>query len=168
MKDAARDGGWPGGADRLPGGAPDLPVRLRSRATCRSQYYPQLRDNPARMRDYSAARDRPATRARCRGGRSSRRIGYQTEHPGLGTTISAGVTFVKKWSTRWRARRTRSDTLVLLTYDEGGGFFDHVAPPPTSTVDDQPYGTRVPLIAIGPFAREERRLARDAWSTRRS
>ncbi|HEX8794381.1 MAG TPA: alkaline phosphatase family protein, partial [Polyangiaceae bacterium] len=44
-------------------------------------------------------------------------------------------------------------TLVLLTYDEGGGFFDHVAPPPTSSVDNEPYGTRVPTIAIGPFAR---------------
>ena len=45
-----------------------------------------------------------------------------------------------------------NDTLILVTWDEGGGFFDHVAPPADSAVDNQPYGTRVPLIAIGPFA----------------
>jgi phospholipase C len=46
----------------------------------------------------------------------------------------------------------------LLTWDEGGGFFDHVAPPAGVDTDDQgqkvPYGTRVPLLAIGPFARK--------------
>ena len=46
-----------------------------------------------------------------------------------------------------------SSTLILVTYDEGGGLFDHVSPPPTSPVDNQPYGTRVPMIAVGPFAR---------------
>jgi len=49
-------------------------------------------------------------------------------------------------------------TLVLLTWDEGGGFFDHVPPPPGIDADNQgqtvPYGTRVPLLAIGPFARQ--------------
>ena len=45
-----------------------------------------------------------------------------------------------------------NNTLILVTWDEGGGFFDHVAPPATSAVDNQPYGTRIPLIAIGTFA----------------
>jgi phospholipase C len=45
------------------------------------------------------------------------------------------------------------DTLVLLTWDEGGGLFDHVTPPGTSAVDSQPYGTRIPLLAMGPFAK---------------
>jgi phospholipase C len=55
-----------------------------------------------------------------------------------------------------------SSTLVLLTWDEGGGFFDHVPPPaPVPTTADEdgsgkptPYGTRVPLLAIGPFTRK--------------
>jgi phospholipase C len=46
--------------------------------------------------------------------------------------------------------------------DEGGGFFDHVPPPPAVPTkydqDDKgkpvPYGTRVPMIAVGPFARK--------------
>jgi len=41
---------------------------------------------------------------------------------------------------------------VLVVYDEGGGFFDHVAPP--AAVDAQDYGTRVPAIAVGPLARK--------------
>ena len=45
-----------------------------------------------------------------------------------------------------------------MTWDEGGGFFDHVAPPPSIDTDDAnapvPYGTRVPLLAIGPFAKK--------------
>jgi phospholipase C len=37
--------------------------------------------------------------------------------------------------------------LVLVTYDENGGEWDHVAPPKR---DQWGPGTRVPLIAIGP------------------
>ncbi len=47
----------------------------------------------------------------------------------------------------------KSNTLILVTWDEGGGYVDHVAPPPTSTVDHKPYGTRVPLLAIGRLAK---------------
>ena len=80
-------------------------------------------------------------------------LGYKTEHPALGT-ISAGVTFVKSVVDAVAASPVAPSTLVLFTYDEGGGFYDHVAPPATSTVDNQPYGTRVPLLAIGPFAKK--------------
>jgi phospholipase C len=45
-------------------------------------------------------------------------------------------------------------TLVLFTYDESGGYYDHVAPPPTSVLDPVPYGPRVPTIAIGRFAKK--------------
>lgn len=48
-------------------------------------------------------------------------------------------------------------TLVLLTYDEHGGFFDHVAPP---TVDDEraadgfgQLGIRVPGLVVSPYAK---------------
>jgi phospholipase C len=55
-----------------------------------------------------------------------------------------------------------NNTLILLTWDEGGGFYDHVTPPPSienfPTGDPNaglpvPYGTRVPFLAIGPFVR---------------
>ena len=80
-------------------------------------------------------------------------LGYKTEHPALGT-ISAGVTFVKSVTDAVAASPVAASTLVLFTYDEGGGFFDHISPPATSTVDNQPYGTRVPMLAIGPFAKK--------------
>ena len=41
-------------------------------------------------------------------------------------------------------------TAVVVTYDEGGGFWDHVAPP---TPDAYGCGTRVPAMLISPWAR---------------
>ena len=61
----------------------------------------------------------------------------------------------------------RDDTLVVLTYDEGGGYFNHVAPPATSTIDNQPYGMRLPFLAMGPFARANY-VSHVGWSTPRS
>ena len=39
---------------------------------------------------------------------------------------------------------------VVITYDEGGGWFDHVRPP---TVDRFGLGTRVPTLVVSPYAR---------------
>jgi len=48
-----------------------------------------------------------------------------------------------------------SSTLLLIVYDEHGGFFDHVPPPPAPKVSpDIPVstlGVRVPAIAISPW-----------------
>lgn len=41
-------------------------------------------------------------------------------------------------------------TAIFVTYDEGGGFWDHV-PPPIKTADG--YGTRTPLVIVSPYAR---------------
>ncbi|HEX6701519.1 MAG TPA: alkaline phosphatase family protein [Gaiellaceae bacterium] len=44
-----------------------------------------------------------------------------------------------------------NDTLLVITYDEHGGFYDHVAPPAVDDGSGFPtYGVRVPAIAIGP------------------
>jgi phospholipase C len=83
--------------------------------------------------------------------------GYHNEHPNV-STITDGVTFVQDTIQSIEASSFADSTLILVTWDEGGGFFDHVAPPLGVDVDDQgqrvPYGTRVPLLAIGPFARK--------------
>lgn len=42
-------------------------------------------------------------------------------------------------------------TAIILTWDDWGGFYDHVAPP---TVDGNGYGLRVPSIVISPYARK--------------
>jgi len=80
-------------------------------------------------------------------------IGYKTEHPGSSTNISDGVTFVTDLVDAVQKSCYKDSTLILITWDEGGGFYDHVAPPPDSAVDNQPYGTRVPLLAVGRYAK---------------
>ncbi|HEY1597700.1 MAG TPA: alkaline phosphatase family protein [Thermoleophilaceae bacterium] len=59
------------------------------------------------------------------------------------------------------------NTAMFLTYDEHGGYYDHVAPPRAIKPDNIPpllqpgevpgsfnrYGFRVPLVAISPYAR---------------
>ena len=45
---------------------------------------------------------------------------------------------------------TWSDSLVIITYDENGGAWDHVAPP---VVDRWGPGARVPAVIVSPFAR---------------
>jgi phospholipase C len=42
------------------------------------------------------------------------------------------------------------DTAVIVTYDENGGMWDHVAPPKG---DRWGPGTRVPAILVSPFAK---------------
>ena len=48
---------------------------------------------------------------------------------------------------------TWSKTLLIITYDEHGGFYDHVPPPPA--VDDHPdfrrLGVRVPALLVSPL-----------------
>jgi phospholipase C len=114
-------------------------------------YYPSFADKPAYLRDYSKLKadldnsELPQV-VWVRG------IGYHSEHPGVGTRISDGTKFVKDTIDMIERSAYQKDTLVLLTWDEGGGFFDHITPPGMGT-DNQPYGTRIPLIAIGPIAK---------------
>jgi phospholipase C len=115
------------------------------------EYYASTRDGPATMKDYSALQD-----ALANGGLPAvsfvKALEYKTEHPGENVTASAGVAFVASLAQQVAASRYASDTLLLVTYDEGGGYFDHVTPPGPSPVDHQAYGTRIPLVAVGPFA----------------
>ncbi len=46
---------------------------------------------------------------------------------------------------------TWNDTLLVITYDEHGGFYDHVAPPGVNDGSGfTTYGLRVPTIVVGP------------------
>ena len=76
-------------------------------------------------------------------------LGPQNEHPGyadLLTGESHVVDLIK-------AVRNGSDwptTAIIITYDEHGGFWDHVPPP---VVDRWRPGIRVPTLVISPFAK---------------
>lgn len=43
------------------------------------------------------------------------------------------------------------DTAIFITYDDFGGWYDHVAPP---VIDRWGPGGRVPLLVISPYARK--------------
>lgn len=86
---------------------------------------------------------------------------FRNEHPKF-STITDGIAFTQQTIDAIEASDLyRDDTLVLVVWDEGGGFFDHVDPvaawPVAPDADDLgnpvPHGTRVPLIAIGPMVR---------------
>jgi phospholipase C len=95
------------------------------------EFYAQFADNPVYMKDLSqlgtdiAAGQLPTLTY-------VKRVQYKNEHPGYGTTISNGTAAVQAVLDLVEGSAYADDTLVLLTWDEGGGFFDHVAPPPTS------------------------------------
>jgi len=82
------------------------------------------------------------------------------EQPGHGPA-AAGIDFVTTLADKVAASPYRPTTLVLVGYLTSGGYYDHVSPPapPPVSVDANgaglpiPYGPRVPLLAVGPFAR---------------
>jgi phospholipase C len=50
------------------------------------------------------------------------------------------------------------NTLLIITYDEHGGFYDHVEPPNVGAGDESKYptlGVRVPALVIGPRVQKE-------------
>ena len=77
------------------------------------------------------------------------------EHPPA--DVSVGMKFQQELITALRASRAWESSAFLLTYDEHGGFFDHVAPP---QVDAYGLGIRVPLWVVSPFARRGVRTTR--------
>ncbi|HET6279915.1 MAG TPA: alkaline phosphatase family protein [Polyangia bacterium] len=117
-------------------------------------YYIQLGD--AHIRDYAELKVDLAS-GRLPNFSFVKARAYRNEHPNL-STIGDGVSFVTDTIAAVEGSSYADSTLILLTWDEGGGFFDHVAPPTGVDRDGQnkivPYGTRVPLLAIGRFARK--------------
>lgn len=93
-------------------------------------------------------------------------VGTTSMHPtGL---VSDGETLIKNVYDALRASPTWNETLLLLTFDETGGFHDHVPPPLAPRPDDLTYsetapngekyefsfnrlGGRVPTILISPW-----------------
>ena len=79
-----------------------------------------------------------------------------------------------RWGEEWVMRllkavgesRLWDKCAVVITYDEGGGFWDHVAPP---NPDAYGCGTRVPALLISPWARRgyvDHRLADTTFDPR--
>jgi len=75
--------------------------------------------------------------------------GLNNEHPGY-TDIITGENHTEELINAVRSGPQWQHTVIIITYDEHGGFWDHVAPP---TVDRWGPGSRVPTLVISPFAR---------------
>lgn len=87
-------------------------------------------------------------------------FGYNDDHPPvhpiLGQELIASVYTALAKSPQWK------NCLLVVTYDEHGGYYDHVAPP--TTVDDtlekfgvdglQQMGFRVPTLVAGPYVKQ--------------
>ena len=76
--------------------------------------------------------------------------GNLNQHAGYANVLDgdahlAGVVAALEQSPQW------PHMLVLLTYDENGGFWDHVAPP---KADRWGPATRIPALIVSPFARK--------------
>jgi len=75
---------------------------------------------------------------------------HASEHPGAGTPIAAGQAFVTRMINAVMEGPAWERTAIFLTWDDWGGFYDHVEPP---RVDENGYGLRVPALLISPWAR---------------
>jgi phospholipase C len=89
------------------------------------------------------------------------------EHPPnnvqIGQAFVAGIVQALFQSPHW------PDSALFITYDEHGGFYDHVPPPPACVPDATPpnlqagdvvaafdrYGFRVPFVVVSPYARKK-------------
>jgi phospholipase C len=72
-----------------------------------------------------------------------------SEHPP--SPVSYGQSYVTSLINAVMAGPDWSSSAIFLSWDDWGGFYDHVAPP---TVDINGYGLRVPGIVISPYARQ--------------
>lgn len=81
----------------------------------------------------------------------------QDEHPP--GDVQLGEAWTKSIYDAVLASNYWKDTVILLTYDEAGGYADHMKPPTGACVagpndtDFTELGIRVPLIVISPYAR---------------
>src|SRR5262249_7897010 len=87
------------------------------------------------------------------------------EHPPA--NIHVGQQFTSPITDALMRRPNWSSSAFSLTYDEHGGYYDHIAPPPAPTPDGIPpmlgpadvpaafdyYGVRVPFVVMSPFSK---------------
>jgi len=84
------------------------------------------------------------------------------EHPPSSVTV--GQAYVTTLINTVMRSRCWGSTAIFLSWDDWGGFYDHVVPP---NVDGSGYGLRVPGLVISPYAKtgfiDHQRLSHDAY-----
>jgi phospholipase C len=88
--------------------------------------------------------------------------GNVSEHPRA--LLSTGQAYVTTLVNAIMRSPCWNSTAILVSWDDWGGFYDHVIPP---TIDQNGYGLRVPGLVISPYAKagfiDHQRLSHDAW-----
>jgi acid phosphatase len=82
-------------------------------------------------------------------------VGLENEHPGY-TSETRGSDHLVQLLESIRNSSCAKDTMVVVTYDEFGGQWDHVSPPGQGTIgphDQWGPGTRLPTLIVSPFLR---------------
>jgi acid phosphatase len=83
--------------------------------------------------------------------------GAENEHPGYASEANGSDHLVDLLKAI-RSGRCAKDTMIIVTYDEFGGQWDHVPPPgqsggPTGPSDQSGPGTRIPALVLAPGLR---------------
>jgi acid phosphatase len=76
--------------------------------------------------------------------------GSLNQHPGY-TDVMSGDAHIADVIAKLQASPQWKNMAIIVTYDENGGFWDHVAPP---KADRWGPGTRMPAIIISPYAKK--------------
>ena len=74
--------------------------------------------------------------------------GDLNQHPGY-ANVSDGDAHIADLVAKLQASKQWANMVIIITYDEFGGQWDHVAPPKGDLIGP---GTRIPAIVISPFA----------------
>ena len=72
------------------------------------------------------------------------------EHPGY-SIVEEAEQHALLWIQAVQLSKYWNDTAIFITYDDYGGWYDHVAPP---KIDRWGPGARVPLLIISPWAKK--------------
>jgi acid phosphatase len=87
-------------------------------------------------------------------------VGEENEHPGY-ADVASGERHAVDLIRAVRHSRDWKSTAIVVTYDENGGFWDHVPPP---HADRWGPGTRIPTMVISPYALR-RNVDHEAYDT---
>jgi acid phosphatase len=137
-------------APETPGGAPDFqphhqpfnyyrrfdPVHSPAWRAAHLKDYRDLLDDIAAGRVPSVAFYKPQ--------------GNLNQHPGY-ATLADGDAHIADLVSKLRAGPQWKGMVIVITYDEFGGAWDHVAPPKGDLLGP---GTRIPALIVSPFARK--------------
>jgi acid phosphatase len=85
-------------------------------------------------------------------------IGAENEHPGY-ASVNSGSSHLVDLLSAIEGGRCAKHTMVVVTYDEFGGAWDHVSPPGQGTArgphDVWGPGTRIPALVLSPGLRDD-------------